>query len=82
MNIDTSKNDFQSSLTQLINIYGLDKKCHTFDFLLSKYLRKCIDGFSEHMDELDRLKNIDTTSTEVACSHSQDHPERMKEPDT
>lgn len=47
-------NEFEKELADLINRHSLENGSNTPDFILAKYLRKCLETYNEIIGERDK----------------------------
>ena len=47
----TIKNNFKKELTKLINMYSLELKSNTPDYILAEYLIKCLNNYNETINK-------------------------------
>lgn len=48
------KTQFQKDLKKLINKHSIENDSNTPDFILAKYLRKCLETFNEAVERRDK----------------------------
>jgi hypothetical protein len=49
--------EFEERLYHLINYYAIDSGTDTPDFILARYLSRCLDNYTETLKERDRWLN-------------------------